>query len=73
MDETGDGRNFGIYLGCELETYGDRTLQLYFENIEMAIATNRNLAVEALERLARKNGYLNLEHAESVLDGGGKT
>lgn len=73
MDETGDGRNFGIYLGCELETYGDRTLQLYFENIEMAIVTNRNLAVEALERLARKNGYLNLEHAESVLDGGGKT
>lgn len=68
MDETGDGRNFGIYLGCELETYGDHTLQLYFENIEAAIAANRNLAVEALHRLVRMNGYRDLDHAESVLE-----
>ncbi len=67
MDETGDGRNFGIYLGCELETYGDHTLQLYFENIEAAVAANRNLAVEALHRLVCKNGYRDLDHAESVL------
>lgn len=73
MDETGDGRNFSTYLSCELETYGDRTLQLYFENVEIAIATNRNLAVETLERLARKHGYRNLEHAESVLDGRGSS
>ncbi len=67
MGETGDGRNFGIYLGCELETYGDRTLQLYFENIEAAVAANRNLAVEALHRLVCKNGYRDVDHAESVL------
>ncbi|MCK9988620.1 MAG: hypothetical protein AzoDbin1_05092 [Azoarcus sp.] len=67
MDETGDGRNFGIYLGCELETYGDHTLQLYFENIEAAVAANRNLALEALQRLVCKNGYRDLDHAESVL------
>lgn len=73
MDETGDGRNFGIYLGCELETYGDHTLQLYFENIEVAIVTNRNLAVEALYRLVRKNGYRDLDHAESVLECGKST
>lgn len=66
-DETGDGRNFGIYLGCELETYGNHTLQLYFENIEAAVATNRNLAIEALHRLVCKNGYRDLDHAESVL------
>ncbi|MCK0511497.1 DUF4125 family protein [Aromatoleum buckelii] len=70
MDETGDGRNFGIYLGCELETYGDHTLQLYFENIEAALAGNRNLAVEALRRLVCKNGYRDLDHAESVLKSG---
>lgn len=67
LDATGDGRNFGIYLGCELETYSNRTLQLYFENIETAVASNRNLAVEALQRLVRKNGYRDLHHAESVL------
>jgi hypothetical protein len=72
MDETGDGRNFGVYLGCELETYGDRTLRLYFENIESAVAENRNLAVGALERLVRKNGYRDLDHAESVLACGEK-
>ena len=73
MDETGDGRNFGIYLGCELETYSADTLRLYFENIESAISADRNLAVEALDRLVRKNGYRDLEHAESVLTkcGGG--
>lgn len=70
MDETGDGRNFGVYLGCELETYGERTLQLYFENIGQAVATDRNLAVEALECLVRKNGYRDLAHAESVIEGG---
>ncbi|NMF88966.1 DUF4125 family protein [Aromatoleum petrolei] len=70
MDETGDGRNFGIYLGCELETYSDQTLELYFENIEAAVSANRNLAVEALHRLVCKNGYRDLNHAESVLKHG---
>ncbi|MCC4116659.1 DUF4125 family protein [Aromatoleum toluclasticum] len=69
-DETGDGRNFGIYLGCELETYSDQTLALYFENIEDAVADNRNLAVEALHRLVCKNGYRDPDHAESVLKHG---
>lgn len=73
MDETGDGRNFGIYLGCELETYGDHTLQLYFENIEAAVTANRNLAIEALHRLVSKNGYRDLDHAESVLKYGERT
>lgn len=73
MAETGDGRNFGVYLRCELETYGDRTLRLYFDNIETAVAENRNMAVEALERLVRKNGYRDIGHAESVLSREGKT
>jgi hypothetical protein len=67
MDETGDGRNFGVYLGCELETYGEQTLQLYFDNLGAALAAGRNLAIEALQRLVRKNGYDSLEHAESEL------
>lgn len=67
MDETGDGRNFGVYLGCELETYGDLTLRLYFENVATAVSEKRNLAVEALERLVRKQGYRDLAHAERVL------
>lgn len=68
MDQTGDGKNFSIYLGCELETYGDRTLQLYFENLTNAKDQNRNLAIESLQRLVCKNGYRDLAHAEQELD-----
>lgn len=64
---TGDGRNFSVYLGCELETYGDRTVQLYYENVVRAEAAERNLAIEALARLVEESGYTNLEHAEQVL------
>lgn len=70
MDETGDGRNFGVYLGCELETYSNHTLKLYFANIETALAANRNLAVEALHQLVLKNGFRDLDHAEAVLKNG---
>lgn len=69
MEQTGDGKNFSIYLGCELETYGDRTLRLYYDNLELAVAADRNLAREALHRLVRKNGYRDLDHAERELSG----
>lgn len=67
MDQTGDGKNFSIYLGCELETYGDRTLELYYENLTAALEQDRNLAIESLQRLVLKNGYRDLAHAEQEL------
>lgn len=66
---TGDGRNFSVYLRCELETYGERTVQLYHENVERADAAGRNLAIEALDHLVVRSGYASLEQAEQVLSG----
>ena len=67
-DTTGDGRDFSVYLMCELETYGDHTLELYFENVRNADEKNINLAMDALQALIRKSGYRDLDHAEANLD-----
>lgn len=67
MELLGDGRNFSIYLRCELETYGDNTLELYYENIKNAYDQKRNLSIEALRHLIEKSGYSDLQHAESCL------
>ncbi|CAI07163.1 DUF4125 family protein [Aromatoleum aromaticum] len=66
---TGDGREFSVYLHCELETYGERTVQLYYENVARADAAGRNLAIDALDRLVAQSGYADLEQAERVLAG----
>ena len=67
MEETGDGQNFSVYLRCELETYGDDTLELYYANVKHAHDQKRNLSIEALRALIEKSGYRDLEHAESCL------
>jgi hypothetical protein len=64
---TGDGSNFSVYLSAELETYGDRTVDLYYRNVKNAEEQNRNLTIEALQRLVQKSGYTDLEDAESYL------
>jgi AcrR family transcriptional regulator len=70
-DPSGDGREFSVYLRCELETYGERTLQLYHENMINAEALKRNLAIEALEQLVRRSGYRDAAHAEAHLASSG--
>ena len=65
-----DGRNFSIYLACELETYGDTVIELYYLNVKRAEDEGRNLAEEALLRLVRASGYRDLEHAERSLQRG---
>lgn len=64
---TGDGREFSVYLRCELETYGERTVQLYYDNVARAEAAGLNLAIEALDRLIVHSGYADLEQAERML------
>jgi hypothetical protein len=66
-DPTGDGSNFSVYLSGELETYGDRTVNLYYQNVKNAEEESRNLSLEALQRLVQKSGYADLEDAESCL------
>ena len=55
---------FGIYLSCELETYSDRTLDLYFWDISMAEKERRNLAEERYTFLFQKLGYRSISEVE---------
>lgn len=65
--ETGDGREFAVYLRAELETYGYETRQLYFVNVKNAERAGRNLGIEALRALIRRGGGSSLEMAEEYL------
>lgn len=65
--ETGDGREFSVYLRAELETYGFETRQLYFLNVNTAERNGRNLGIEALRRLVSRFGFDGLEQAESQM------
>jgi Protein of unknown function (DUF4125) len=64
---TGDGSNFSIYLACELETYSENTINLYYLNITTAVENQTNLAVESLRILLNKEGYDSIDHAERYL------
>lgn len=66
-DPTGDGRNFSVYLACELETYGDNTIELYYRNVKKAKENNQNLALKSLDMLLQKEGFRNIIHAEKHL------
>jgi hypothetical protein len=56
--------DFGRYLGCELETYSDKTLNLYFRDISQAKKERRNLIEEAYNRLFQQLGYKSIAEAE---------
>jgi hypothetical protein len=68
MEPTNDGRNFSVYLRCELETYGEKTVELYYRQISEALANGENLTLKMLERLVVKGGFKDLEHAEGCLE-----
>ncbi|MFH0782495.1 MAG: DUF4125 family protein [Pseudomonadota bacterium] len=63
-----DGSNFSIYLRSELETYSNRTIELYLENVKQALEKDVSLAEISLQQLIRKCGYKDLDHAESYLN-----
>ena len=65
--ETGDGREFAVYLRAELETYGYETRQLYFVNVNNAERAGRNLGIEALQSLVHRGGGSTLNMAEQQL------
>ena len=64
-----DGSNFSIYLGSELETYSNKTIELYYDHVKKALEKGRNLSLTALRLLVQKAGYRDLDHAESHLCG----
>jgi len=62
-----DGSDFSIYLRCEIETYSDKTIELYYQHIREALDNNENTAISSLQRLVKKGGFSNLQHAEKFL------
>jgi len=66
-DPAQDGSEFSIYLKSELETYGDKTIELYYSHIKKASENKKNLAAQALDRMVRNGGYRDIEHAEEYL------
>jgi hypothetical protein len=58
------GFGFKVYLSCELETYSDKTLQLYFKDISKALEEKRNLAEERYTSLFQQLGYSSIAEAE---------
>jgi hypothetical protein len=64
-DETGDGMNFSVYLKCELETYGDTAIDLYFDWVHQAKLLGVNYSLTMLNHIVLKSGFKNLEEAEA--------
>ncbi|GAB6907087.1 conserved hypothetical protein [Desulfosarcina cetonica] len=64
-DQTGDGNEFSIYLRCELETYGDTALNIYYEWVELARRSEMNYSLTMLNHLVLKSGFQGLEEAEA--------
>jgi hypothetical protein len=59
-----DGSNFSVYLRCEIETYSDKTIELYYQHVKTALDNDVNIAILALQRLVKKGGFNDLDHAE---------
>jgi len=58
------GPGFRVYLASELETYSDKTLQLYFEDVSKAEKEGRDLAEERYTLLFHQIGYGSIAEAE---------
>jgi hypothetical protein len=56
----------GVYLRSELETYSDRTLQLYFKDICKALEEGRNLTAERYTYLFKQLGYDSIDDMEKA-------
>ncbi len=59
--------SFKSYLSCELETFSDRTLELYFKDVSKAKGEGKNLAEESYVYLFQKIGYSSIEELEGKL------
>ena len=62
--EQGETDRAGVYLRSELETYSDKTLNLYYANLLRAKEEKRNLEEEIYSDIFKKLGYSSLQEAE---------
>lgn len=58
---------FKSYLQCELQTFSEQTLVLYWENIEKAVHENKNLVIQRYEYLMEVLGCGSIEQKEAQL------
>ena len=58
------GPGFKIYLSCELETYSDETLKLYFDDVSRAAKEGRNLNEERYTQMTKQMGYGSIDELE---------
>ena len=54
----------GVYLRSELETYSDRTLELYFRDVSKALDEKINLTAERYTFLFKQLGYNSIDDME---------
>lgn len=54
----------GVYLRSELETYSDRTLDLYSKDVSKALEEGRNLTAERYSYLFKQLGYNSIDDME---------
>jgi hypothetical protein len=66
-EPTNDGRNFAVYLRSELETYGEKTIELYYQQVHKTFSDGENLTLKMLTKLVQKGGYSDLDQAERHL------
>jgi Protein of unknown function (DUF4125) len=59
-----DPQGFSLYESRELETYSDRTTDLYHEAVTKARDQGRNLVEERYANLFRRSGYASIAARE---------
>ncbi len=62
-----DPDDFSNYLGAELETYSDKTLELLAAEVESCHRAGGNMSLEVYRFLARQSGYASLDDMEQSL------
>lgn len=69
-NKSNNGSNFCVYLRSELETYGDQTLKLYYEWVQLALKKNQNHSLDMLQALVQKGGFESVAQAELYFKSG---
>jgi hypothetical protein len=59
-----DLEDFSNYLGAELETYSDETLELLAADMEACDREGGNMSLEVYRFLAGQSGYASLDQME---------
>lgn len=60
-----DTKGFENYFACELETFSNRTIELFYKTVKKAQAENKNLVEERYKNLFKRLGYKSIEEGMS--------